>query len=79
MLIDVIIRDGGWVVKAQLMVETFAFSLDGKDFLLNGDLRLDVVVASEDVGSLNVDAQVGDIVGISLEVSQEHAPARRRS
>lgn len=60
------------------MVETFTFALNGKDFFLNGDLRLDVVVASEDVGSLDVDAQVGDIVGISLEVGQKHAPIKKK-
>jgi hypothetical protein len=64
-------------VKAQLVVETFAFALDRKDFFLDGDLGSDVVVASEDVGSLNVDAQVGDIAGVLLKVSQEHAPVRR--
>jgi hypothetical protein len=63
-------------VKAQLVVETLAFALDRKNLFLDGDLRLDVVVASEEVGSLNVDAQVGNIVRVILKVGQEHAPAR---
>jgi hypothetical protein len=76
MLLDPVVRDRGWVVKAQLMVETLAFALNGKHFFLDGDLRLDVIVASEDVGSLNVNAQMVDIVGVGLKVCQKHAPAR---
>lgn len=60
--------DRGWVVKAQLMIETLAFAMDWEKFFLNGDLRLDVIVASEDVGSLDVDTQVSDIVRVILKV-----------
>ena len=63
-------------MKTQFMIETLASTLNGKDFFLNGDLRLDVVVASEDIGSFDVNAQMGDIAGIRLKVGQEHAPVR---
>jgi hypothetical protein len=75
-LFKVIVMDRDWVVKAQLMIETLAFALGWENFFLDGDLRLDVVVAGEDVGSLDVDAQVGDLVRVILKVGQEHAPAR---
>ena len=75
-LLDLVIRDGGWVVEAQLVVETLAFALNRKDFFLDSDLRLNVVVAGEDIGSLEVNAQMVDIVGIAFKVCQKQAPAR---
>lgn len=58
------------------MVETSARALAGKNFFLESNLRPDVVVASEDIGSLEMDAQMVDLVGKGLKVCQEQAPAR---
>jgi len=76
--LDLVVRDRGWVVKAQLVVQTSAIGLDGKNFFLNSDLRLDIVVASEDIGSFDVDAQVVDLVGVVLKVCQKQAPVGKR-
>lgn len=76
MFLNLVVRDRGWVMEAQLVVETSAHALDGKNFFLDGDLRPDVVVASEDVRPLEVDAQMVDLVGEGLKVCQEQAPAK---
>lgn len=56
------------------MVETLAFAFDSKHLFLDGDLGLDIVVASEEDVTPDVDTQMGNLLGKGLEGRQEETP-----
>lgn len=58
------------------MFETLALAFDSKDLFVDVDLRLDIVVASEEDVALDVYTQVGDFLRKGLEGSQEETPEK---